>query len=39
MAKFPVRWVKLAFALSGSALLIVLVVWVTLMWATATTGG
>lgn len=36
MPKFPAFWVKVAFALAGTALLIVFTVWVTVVWAVAT---
>lgn len=37
--EFPARWVKLGFALAGSALVLVLIVWLTVMWAASVAGG
>ena len=37
--EFPSRWVKVAFALSGSLLLILLALWLAVMWAAAGAGG
>ena len=38
-SRFPATWVKAAFAICGSALVIVLVVWLGVMWAAAGAGG
>lgn len=39
MYEFPARWVKVAFAVSGSALLLALTVWLVVMWAASIAGG
>jgi hypothetical protein len=35
--KFPAFWVKIAWAVTGAALLVVLAAWLMVMWAV--TGG
>lgn len=37
--RFPAFWVKVAFALTGAALVIVTVIWLTTMWAASVAGG
>lgn len=36
MPKFPAFWVKVAFAVTGTTLLVVLLFWVVVVWAAAT---
>jgi hypothetical protein len=37
--RFPAVWVKVAFALTGSALVLVLLIWLATMWAASIAGG
>lgn len=39
MPTFPSRWVKIAWVITGTLLLVVLAVWIDVMWAVATSGG